>query len=604
MANDSGSRALALERMFTDAPTKARLPAYVKCLVLACLGLVPFLAVLTRDMDPSDFHACDDECYFVRYAGVPSLPSTAVENVERTTGNKTGWWPSFPLFVAVQTGQSVQASYPPILSPWVWLQTPGAAYFLGPYMYTAAVLLLDNSSHTEFISSANATPTQCQEYDTRTKIENHLVQGRIRVIYLVAVIAWIACILVHDWSLLAGVHERVTLKIALVLFWCQLFSCVAAFVWGTGAAEVFVEPDSGCYYRLKTVVTLLAVLPPFLLLAVTEQKYHRLVLSVCHGDYLYSVQYSVPFRAAEATVPSDPSASLLSPALRGDSGAEGRGGVEACPAPRLSLPEIQEMEWMLTWTYMFWCLAQHLIIAPFAVGPLFRRILQVSKTWRWAFDAFGILKFGVLALMIGSVVAGLYPAFRLCRACPTNFFSDQEREDTGVCLRIRRLATRATNLFALCFGPVFSVGAVWKIWRWWQGELLTDNVLDDSWLWYLHGTSAFIHASISCSMLPAFKDPTIMLRARALHLNFELEKRSLAEVHTNHPDWLMAPYLSNKNREVLTKRGSQLLETEADDSECGLMYPDSGGPRVSGARSSAFDANAKRSFQTIIDSWN
>ncbi|CAE7853329.1 aglC, partial [Symbiodinium microadriaticum] len=568
-ATDSGSRALALQSVFTDTPTKARGAAYVKCLVLACLGLLPFLAVLTRDMDASDFHACDDGCYFIRYAGVPRLPSTAVQNVERTTaaGNKTGWWPCFPLFVGVQTGKSLNASYPPILDPWVWLQTPGAAYFLGSYMYTATVLLLDNSSHTEFISSAKATNATCGERDTRNNIENHLFQGRIRVIYLVAVIAWAACMLVHDWSLLAGVHERVTLKIALVLFWCQLFSCVAAFVWGTGAAEVFVEPVSGCYYRLNTVATLLAVLPPFLLLAATEQKYHRLVLSVCHGDYLYSVQYSVPFRAAEATIPLDPSASLLSPALRGDSGAERRGGVEACPAPRLSVREISQMEWMLTWTYVFWCLAQHLVIAPFAVGPLFRRIVQVSKTWRWAFDAFGILKFGVLALMIGSVVAGLYPAIRLCRACPTHIFSEQEREDTFVCLRIRRLATRLANVFALIFGPIFSIGAVKKIWIWLQGDLLTDSVLDDTWLWYLHGTSAFIHASIACSMLPAFKDPTIMLRARALHLDFELEKRSLAEVHMNHPDWLMDRYLEKDLREsksLLQKRKSQLLETEVD----------------------------------------
>lgn len=260
--------------------------------------------------------------------------------------------------------------------------------------------------------------------------------------------------------------------------------------------------------------------------------------------------------------------------------------------------------------------AQHLVIAPFAVGPLFRRIVQVSKTWRWAFDAFGILKFGVLALMIGSVVAGLYPAIRLCRACPTHIFSEQEREDTFVCLRIRRLATRLANVFALIFGPIFSIGAVKKIWIWLQGDLLTDSVLDDTWLWYLHGTSAFIHASIACSMLPAFKDPTIMLRARALHLDFELEKRSLAEVHINHPDWLMDRYLEKEFREskrLLQKRKSQLLEMEVDElhhlaenSECGLLYPDldSGHPRNPGARSSAFDANAKRSFQTIMDSWN
>ena len=39
-ATDSGSRALALQSVFTDTPTKARGAAYVKCLVLACLGLL------------------------------------------------------------------------------------------------------------------------------------------------------------------------------------------------------------------------------------------------------------------------------------------------------------------------------------------------------------------------------------------------------------------------------------------------------------------------------------------------------------------------------------------------------------------------------------
>ena len=206
-------------------------------------------------------------------------------------------------------------------------------------------------------------------------------------------------------------------------------------------------------------------------------------------------------------------------------------------------------------------------------------------------------------MLFSSALAGFYPAFRVCRSHPTNCSSEKERdyatEDLATCAR--RLATRMINLFALCVGPIFGLGALWKLYCFLARRSITGSLLDDSWQWYLHGTSTYMFAWLSCSMLPFFKDSTIMLRARTLRLDFDLDSRSLREVVERHPDWQMLPYLSNDLRDGTKLQTFREMLEDDDDNQSHVQQQV--WPIAYTRHSEISEMDTKRSFQSTIDSW-
>ncbi|CAE7448355.1 aglC [Symbiodinium natans] len=533
----------------------AGLVSYFMCLARTCLALSPFVALLTRKMETSDFVACTEGCVFIRYAGVPTLPATAVENVELSTGNFSGWWTGFPLFVQIQNGQALRASYP-VLSVGSWLFTPGAMYGILPSCFTYLTLQLDASSRQAFETSASAM--QCEDETVREKIENHLAEGRSRFMYLLFIVMWSTLTLAHDWGLLNGLREVTTIRIGLASWYCQSLACVAAFVWATGAVEVFIAPGSGCYYQLNIWQTMFTILPPLLLLAATELKLTALALSVCHGDYMYSITYSVPYRMVSAVRPQEPTADLLTLGLRGDR------DMPYCRPPPLSLEELHHMEKVLFYSGMCWTFVQHFVIAPFTFGPLLRRLISVAMIQDWSLHALGLLKLAVAMLLAICVVIGIYPVLASRYGWLPNFSGmcdpwdpdDQEEQDdpwqdsgaqkTSPCNWSQRrlvdfVGRRVLDAFCCLFGPAFSLGALAKLISFVHaGE--TDE-LEQSWSWYLHGTSAFIFASYTCSLLPAFRNPRVMLATRTLQLDFSQSYRLLREVAATHPEWAMEAHV-------------------------------------------------------------
>ena len=64
--------------------------AYVKCMVLTCLGSYPFLVPVTTGLQNSAFEACTDApCIFISFFGAPGLPASTAANLERSSANVT-----------------------------------------------------------------------------------------------------------------------------------------------------------------------------------------------------------------------------------------------------------------------------------------------------------------------------------------------------------------------------------------------------------------------------------------------------------------------------------------------------------------------------------
>ncbi|CAE7461846.1 aglC [Symbiodinium natans] len=565
-------------------PVKVRPTTYVKVLTLTCLAMYPFFALLTSKLETGGFVPCAEECVFMRYSGVPHLPSTAAENVELTTGKPGGWWAGFPLFVSVRNGHGIRASYPPVSSLQTWLLTPGAVLTVGPWVYTSAALKWDSSNQVAFPDTEEVNdPDQCEHKHVRQHIDNHLAGNPSKYLCLLGLVLWATCNVAHDWALLYGCEERITLKIAHASWCCQAMSCVATFMWSTGAAEVFVAPSFGCYYQLDVWETILIALPPFILLAATEVKRGALVLSVCHGDYLFSVNYQLPFRMVRSTRPSSPAGTLLTIGLHGDrqwsswpfvkarstptlldSSSDnqsvgkclssspsrcmprhsGDNCVAECPAQKLSFKDMDDMEFHLSKSHHCWTYAKYFVIAPFAMGPLVRRLISVFLIQEWSLGAMGGLKLAVAMMLLASVAAGIFPMYFAISQYLKVVQSQANKCNFTGHFSCWNWYSLLSHVWFCILGPFFSLGAVLKLFWFLRGAGAADE-LESSWYWHLHGTSMYIYATLSYAVLKKSRDPNCMLQARTLKPSFPGWEQSylLKELNEDHPDWQMTPYL-------------------------------------------------------------
>eukprot|EP00435_Cladocopium_sp_Y103_P067412 s739_g30.t1 len=99
-------------------------------------------------------------------------------------------------------------------------------------------------------------------------------------------------------------------------------------------------------------------------------KLESLTLSIAHGDYLYSAVYQVPFRIVRDTLPANPLDSLLTVNMHGDK------DVGFAENPALSFRHFRWLSRFTRFLSLVWFVVQFLIIGPFTIGPLFRRLLM------------------------------------------------------------------------------------------------------------------------------------------------------------------------------------------------------------------------------------
>eukprot|EP00435_Cladocopium_sp_Y103_P066910 s739_g29.t1 len=402
----------------------------------------------------------------------------------------------FPLFLDIENGQEVRARAPE-LNFWDWLP-----YAFSWYPATFSHLFVTEQGHPEIIPS----PELCKNA-TGMQIHHHLEHGTSKNIYFWSLILWTLFSIAHDSLLLFGYPEKLTLSIGLLTYLFQICACTASFLWAASAVKVFVGVkedfeehdhqghladhghDVHCYFRLGTRSMLLVLVVPILLWQATRTKLESLALSVAHGDYLYSAVYQVPFRIVRDTLPANPLDSLLTVNMHGDK------DVGFAENPALSFRHFQWLCRFTRFLSLVWSLVQFLIIGPFTIGPLFRRLLMevvqrdLDSFFRPSFR--GALMYGTyfvaIVLPLILVVKGaleLYTHVMLPMIC------EHLKKRWRALMFAFFLVSISVLASAFC-STVELIGAVHS----WHDKTITKtphDVLKAAWGWYLHGVLIFL----------------------------------------------------------------------------------------------------------------
>jgi len=339
-----------------------------------------------------DFNACSKPCYFVRYVGTETLPETTAAKLQLKNSSFVPW--DFPVFAAVENSRSFSAVSPQVSI----LSLPGC---IGTYPATLG-WIWSAPETSELPNPALVNEYVCETESVRKKIENHPTKGYIVTVYLFALVMWTLMKLAHDWALLAGVPEEITLLVGVLSWVFQLLASCAAFSWAAAATQVFIskipEGSGACYYQLAPFATLTALGVPLLLLYLTHVKMKNLVLSLAHGDYLHYKILNVPCRAAQGTAASH---LLLTKGLPGD--------FNVVPAPHQQLPFRNVNRWRicarsLRYFYDFMLIG---LILPFASGGFFLRITEMAVSHEWSLSPMVLVKFFTMLAAASTPIIGV-----------------------------------------------------------------------------------------------------------------------------------------------------------------------------------------------------
>eukprot|EP00928_Gymnodinium_smaydae_P073827 TRINITY_DN56952_c0_g1_i1.p1 TRINITY_DN56952_c0_g1~~TRINITY_DN56952_c0_g1_i1.p1 ORF type:complete len:340 (+),score=17.54 TRINITY_DN56952_c0_g1_i1:563-1582(+) len=141
-----------------------------------------------------------------------------------------------------------------------------------------------------------------------------------------------------------------------------------------GAAEVFVAPLSdgacGCYYSLGEVETLLALATPAILYKMSFTKVDAIFRAALCGDFLYFMQYDIPYHLVAESIPKDPTSSFLI--------ATTRGSFARTSSPRMSTNQLRILYknyfWVSRWVQGI--LVQSCV--GLTVGPVLERLIELG----------------------------------------------------------------------------------------------------------------------------------------------------------------------------------------------------------------------------------
>lgn len=445
----------------------------------------------------------------------------------------------FPLFVEVENGRKYVHAEAPDLNFWDWL----------PYTYSwypaTVTHLFVNRNHAKIFES----PELCKN-SSNVKPHHHLEHGTSRTVYMISLGMWTVLSILHDSALLCGVAETWTLSIGLLTFIVQVSTCAAAFSWAATSVEVFIGPDAHdhhghvkhnqpddhflhCYFMLRRYSMLIVLIVPFGLWQATKTRLGNLNLSVAHGDYLYSAVYQVPFRVVRDTLPSNPLDSLLTVNMHGDE------GVGCAANPELTF---QHLQWLSLGTRILtvaWLLVQLLFIAPFTIGPLFRRLLMEAvllsendHIWTGIFSpSFGnALMYGTyfVAIIVPLilVVHGFYQMYSYL-LLPVISGQLKKRRWHAIMLTLCLVA-----MFILLSAFLSTLSLINSLsMRDGQGNVLKGNVLQ---AWYFHGVLIFLLVVIQTEQVvswPLWLRSFSRLRYEFLLDSVELKPEWRLELH-------------------------------------------------------------------------
>lgn len=271
---------------------------WMECLVLTCLGSAPFLAVLTYELDPvTDLRACSKPCCFIRVSATETLPESIAANLQ-----------DLPTFVGVENDRNFSVAPPKAKVDWHGIT-------LITQIHPASLGWI--SSETKEFPNPHVNELVCETEHVRKKIENRPNQAWT-IKYIFSLVMWTMMKMAHDWALLGGLQDELTLPIGLVSWVFQVLASSAVFDL-IAATNVFIsrvpEQNGTCFYQFAPSATLKVLSVQLLLLYLAHVKLNNLLLSLVNGDYLYYKTFDVFYQVVKDTAPSHP---FLTQASHGD----------------------------------------------------------------------------------------------------------------------------------------------------------------------------------------------------------------------------------------------------------------------------------------------
>lgn len=215
----------------------------------------------------------------------------------------------------------------------------------------------------------------CERMEVKNTIVNPMRESWLKYAYACAIAGWALFSVLHDFCLMRGMKEFLTLRLGFASTFFLLLAVIIAFFWNLGVLKVFAaEVISGvcaCYYVLPELQAILAILTPCLLYLQSIKRLQQLNRSILVGDHLFFQSYDVPFALAKESQAIDVGSFVIAT-------AHGFHPTEI-QKNRLSLSQIR---WL--------CLLQRVMIFTFSVplsfsiaiatGPAAVRLLQFAST--------------------------------------------------------------------------------------------------------------------------------------------------------------------------------------------------------------------------------
>lgn len=307
--------------------------------VATCVRFLPLYGLIETlsQLDPALLKPCNEGCTFIRYWGTPSMPRSTPRNrpacdekvdagcVEIPDDSSSDGRPAFmtvtnglkpmnfstnnaPWLFGFNFPTSIQQSYTLNVLKSAQLFSGGGD--LIEEITSVDVLHITADSKFKPALCPGKDPAKmkelCASIKTKQQVSkegNHLTQAVCLRLYKVFLITWAVIRLIHDLLLLCESPAEVfTISVGFVAFFVQVCALSAGFLWCIGAAEVFSatleEGRCACYYEMDTLPMFGVIGTPLSLYLMTRNKLWKLFYSCLHGDYLYSVNYSIPYRCA------------------------------------------------------------------------------------------------------------------------------------------------------------------------------------------------------------------------------------------------------------------------------------------------------------------
>eukprot|EP00438_Fugacium_kawagutii_P017781 Skav205864 [mRNA] locus=scaffold766:158223:159749:+ [translate_table: standard] len=237
----------------------------------------------------------------------------------------------------------------------------------------------------------------CDSLEVKNTIVNPFkgtAESGLQYTYASAIAGWALFRILHDFCLLRGRSEFLSLVLGCASTFCLLVAVIFVFFWSFCVLKVFaaevIPGVCACYYVLPELRALVAILTPCLLYVQSIRELQQRNRAILVGDHLYFQSYDVPYALVHQSPAAIDAGSFVV--------ATAHGFFSSLHERSLSLSQVR---WL--------CLFQRVLMATFflplsfsiglAIGPAAVRICQLKNSKELPQHVVVVLMLGLCAFV-------------------------------------------------------------------------------------------------------------------------------------------------------------------------------------------------------------